>query len=166
MNAEKLNRSSGGEVVGVFSDLASLESAIAALIDGGVAQSALSLLTSHDSLAVAGKPTTAWRDAAMALVGEIKYEGPLVASGLILLAGGATAGLIAGVIGAAVGGVALKEILDEATASPHTDDFARAVAAGSIILWVGLDAADEADLIIAKLEGFGATNVHIHQPID
>ncbi len=162
MNTESINR----EVVGVFSSLASLESAIAALIADGGPQSALSLLSSHDSLAVAGKPAPAWRDALTALVGEIKYEGPLVASGLILLAGGATAGLIAGVIGAAVGGVALKEVLDEAVASPHTDDFARAVAAGSIILWVSLDAEHGADEAIATLERFGATNVHIHQPTE
>lgn len=166
MNAESTNHSSGREVVGVFSSRASLECAIAALIDSGVPQSALSLLSSHDSLDVAGKPATAWRDALTALVGEIKYEGPLVASGLILLAGGATAGLIAAAIGAAVGGVALKEVLDETTASPHTDDFTRAVAAGSIILWVSLDAEHNAEQIIATLDRFDATNVHIHQPAE
>ncbi|MDP7547632.1 MAG: hypothetical protein QGF20_10100, partial [Alphaproteobacteria bacterium] len=38
--------------------------------------------------------------------------------------------------GAAVGGIAVKEILDEVTSTPHTEDFARSLEAGSVILWV------------------------------
>ena len=41
---------------------------------------------------------------------------------------------VAGMIGAAVGGVAFKELIDVVAAKPHTEAFARAVEAGSIIL--------------------------------
>ena len=94
------------------------------------------------SLEAAGRPGKSWREAMLALVGELKYEGPLVASGAIFLAGGPVAATIAAVIGAAVGGVAVKDLLEEVTAKPHTEDFARSLAAGSVILWVR--APDEA----------------------
>lgn len=152
------------EVVGVLKTRAAFEAAIAALEDGGIGADKLSVLTSHESLAVAGTEGKPWRDVLTALVGEVKYEGPLLASGLIVLAGGPTAAAIAGVIGAAVGGVALKELLDEVTAKPHTEDFARAVEAGSIILWARVD-DDEAEnrateILVAK----GAENVHVRAP--
>ena len=63
-------------------------------------------------------------------------------------------------IGAAVGGLAFKELTDEVAAKPHTEAFARTVEACSIILWVRVD--DKAtenkasNILIAK----AANNVH------
>jgi hypothetical protein len=120
------------EVVGLFADRDRLEGAVAALLGAGFERADLSVLASHESLDAAGRPG----EAMLALVGELKYEGPLVASGAILLAGGPLAASIAAIIGAAVGGVAVKDLLEEVTSKPHTEDFARSLAAGSVILWV------------------------------
>jgi len=151
----------GHEVVGVLSSRDDFEAAVKALLDAGIEQSDLSVLSSHESLAVAGKPAKPWKEALTALVGEIKYEGPLVASGAILLAGGATAAMIAGIIGAAVGGVALKEILEEVAAQPHTDDFARSLDAGSVIIWVRIDDDATEARAISILQQCNAANVHV-----
>jgi len=164
MNETRSSGSSAREVVGVFSTRENFENAVEALVASGVQRSDLSVLSSHESLEVAGRPAKPWKDALTAMVGEIKYEGPLVASGAILLAGGTTAAAIAGVIGAAVSGVALKEVLDEVTAKPHTEAFSRALEAGSIILWVHcIGEVPEANAL-KILEEHGGANVHIHDP--
>ena len=149
------------EVVGVLSSRDDFEAAVKALLDAGIEQSDLSVLSSHESLAVAGKPAKPWKEALTALVGEIKYEGPMVASGAILLAGGATAAMIAGIIGAAVGGVALKEVLEEVAAQPHTEAFARSLDAGSVIIWVRIDDDAAEARAISILQHCNAANVHV-----
>ncbi len=148
------------EVVGVLKTRTAFEAAVNALTEAGVDATDLSVLTSHESLAVAGEEGKPWRETLRALVGEIKYEGPLVASGLIVLAGGPTAIAIAGIIGTAVGGLALKELIEEVTAKPHTEDFARAVEAGSIILWVRVADEQAETLATDVLIAAGAENVH------
>jgi hypothetical protein len=149
------------EVVGLFADRSSFQQALAALFAAGFERPSLSVLASHESLDAADPPERSWRDALVGLVGELKYEGPLVASGAILLAGGATAALLAGVIGAAVGGLALKELLEDVIAKPHRADFGRSLAAGSIILWVRAEGEDIQALAQRILEGNGGTNVHL-----
>lgn len=151
----------GTEVVGLFADRPSFEAAVDALLAFGYERSELSVLASHESLEAATRSHPGWRDRLTALVGELRYEGPMVASGAILLAGGATAAWLAGLIAAAVGGLALKELLEETTAMPHSDDFARSLAAGSVILWVRADAEgrqEEASRILAE---YGADNIHL-----
>jgi len=153
------------EAVGVFKDRASFENAVQHLMEGDFERTDLSVLDSHESLDVAGKPGKPWKDVLTAMVGEIKYEGPLVASGAILLAGGPTAALIASIIGAATAGVATKEILDEVTATPHTQNFANALAAGGVILWVTCANADKEAEALKILEQFNGANVHMHERI-
>lgn len=148
------------EVVGLFADRPSFERAVAALLAAGFARADLSVLSSHESLDAADPGQHSWRDRLTALVGELRYEGPLVASGAIMLAGGGIATLLAGLIAAAVGGLALKDLLDEATATPHTEDFARSLAAGTVILWVRAAADPEAAIAETILAGHGGTNVH------
>jgi hypothetical protein len=155
---------SGREVVGLFSDRDSFEAAVKALTEAGFGHADLSVLGSHESIDAAGGPGKPWRDALTAMVGEIKFEAPLVASGAIFLAGGPVAATIAGVIGAAVGGVAVKEILEEVTAKPHTEDFARSLAAGSVILWVRASDASRERQANAILKQHRGANVHVHQP--
>ena len=151
-------------MVGLFSDRESFEAAVAALTEAGFGHADLSVLGSHESIDAAGAPGKHWRDVMTAMVGEIKYEAPLVASGAIFLAGGPVAATIAGVIGAAVGGVAVKEMLQEVTAKPHTEDFARSLAAGSVILWVRASDAERERLASAILKEHRGANVHVHQP--
>lgn len=151
------------EIVGLFADRLSFEAAVHHLLENGFARPDLSVLDVHESIDAAGLPEKTWKDALSALVGEIKYEGPLVASGAILLAGGPTAALIAGVIGAATAGVVVKELLDEVTATPHTESFANAVSAGGVILWVACHSEVQEQTAIKILERFGGTNVHLHR---
>lgn len=151
------------EVVGVFSGRDGFEAAVTALLAQGFERADLSVLGSHESIDAAGRPAKPWKDVLTAMVGEIKYEGPLVASGAIFLIGGTYAAAIAAVVGAAVGGIAIKELLGEATSAPHTDDFTRALAAGSVILWVRADDAPSESTAIATLEKNGGANVHVHE---
>ena len=152
------------EVVGVITGEAEFRAAVKALLAAGFVRADLSVLASHDSIDAAGQPASTWRDASVALLGDLRYEVPLVASGAVLLAGGPVAATIAAVIGAAVGGVAVKDVLEEVTAKPHTEEFARSVDAGSLILWV--NAVDGTRLESAErlLKEHGAINVHVAHP--
>lgn len=152
------------EVVGVIASREQFDAVVAATLADGFARSDLSVLTSRDSIDAAGKPATSWRDALQGLVGELKYEGPLVASGAIFLAGGPVAATIAAVIGAAVGGAATIDVLQEVTAKPHTEEFARAVDAGSIIIWINVTNPASLEQATAILERHGAANVHVAYP--
>jgi hypothetical protein len=151
------------EVIGLFAGRDSLEAAVKALTAAGFERSELSLLSSHQSIDAAGKPGEPWKDVLSALVGELKYEGPLVASGAIFLAGGAVAATIAGLVGAATAGIAAKELLDEITSTPHTEDFARSLEAGSVILWVRAEDETRERTAVSILEENGGANVHTHE---
>ncbi|MFD2233938.1 hypothetical protein [Phaeospirillum tilakii] len=149
------------EVVGLFADRAHFETAVEALIRAGFERPRLSVLASHESLEVASSGGRSWRDALIALVGELKFEGPLVAAGLIAIAAGPVGAAIAALVAAGVGGAALKEVLDEVAALPDSKDFARALAAGSVILWVGIDSPEEEQTATALLAAAGGSNVHV-----
>lgn len=151
------------EVVGLFAGREAFEAAVNALLAAGFERTDLSVLGSHESIDAAGRPGKPWKDVLTALVGEIKYEVPLVASGAIVLAGGATAALIGALIGAAVGGAVVKDVIEEVTSTPDTEDFARAVEAGSVILWVRAPDQRLERAAIDILQRNGATNVHVHR---
>lgn len=151
------------EVVGLFSERAGFEAAVAQLLRQGFQPSDLSVLSSHESIEAAGREGKPWRDVLVALLGDLKYEGPLVAAGLIALATGPVGATIASLVAAGVGGAAAKELLDEVTARPHSDDFARALAAGSVILWVAAGDALKEERAKAVLREAGATNIHANE---
>lgn len=152
------------EVVGTIATKAAFSAALAALQAAGFERADISVLASHDSIDAAGKPTSRWQDALVAVSGEIPYEGALVASGAIMLAGGPLAATIAAVIGAAVGGIAVKDVLEEVTAKPHTAEFARSLEAGSILLWVRVADVRGLEKAEAILTAHGAANVHAAWP--
>lgn len=151
------------EAVGVFSERSGFEAAVHQLLEEGFETADLSVLDSHESLDAANPPEKTWKEVLTALVGEIKYEGPLVASGVILLAGGPTAAAIASVIAAATAGVVAKDVLDEVTSHPHTEHFANALDAGGVILWIACLTPEKEQKALKILETFGAANVHMHQ---
>lgn len=151
------------EAVGLFADRQSFEKAVNALLAAGFDRADLSVLSSHESLDAAGKPGKPWGDVLTALVGEMKFEVPLVASGAIFLFGGAFAATVAGVVGAATAGMALKEVVGEVTSTPHTEDFARSLQAGSVILWVRADSAFREQKALEILAASGGANVHVHE---
>ncbi len=150
------------EVVGLFAEREPFEAAIKALTAAGFERSDLSLLSSHESLEAAGEPGKPLHDVLRALVGELKFEAPLVASGAIFLAGGPVAASVAAVIGAATGVIAVKEVIEGVTSSPHTEDFARSLEAGSVILWVRAATPEREERAAAILADNGAGNVHVH----
>jgi hypothetical protein len=154
------------EAIGVFADLGSFETAVGALTAAGFTRTDLSVLASHESIDAAGKPEPTWKEVLTALVGEVRYEGPLVASGAVFLAGGPVAAAIAAIIGTAVGGIAVKELLEEVAAKPHTLDFARSLAAGSVILWVRAETPERQATAMGILASAGGTNVHLHPTTD
>ncbi|HBU97314.1 hypothetical protein [Thalassospira lucentensis] len=153
------------ELVGLFDTKDSFDTAVRELRDSGFKRTDLSVLSSHESIDVAGSDGRSWGDVLTALVGEVKYEVPLVASGAIALFGGAATAPAAIAVGAGVGAVALREFIGEVTSTPHTDDFARAIDAGSVILWVRIAPDNKTGESVAQaiLQKHGATNIHLHQ---
>lgn len=160
-----MNKNSGlkEEVVGILSDRTSFDRAIRSLTEAGFGRTDISVLASHDSIDVAGGNSKSWKDALLALFGELKFEGPLVAAGAIGLAAGPEGAALAALIAAGVGGVAAKELMGELTAKPHSEEFANALAAGSILLWVEARDEDRKARAESLLTEAGASNVHVHR---
>ncbi|CCQ72258.1 hypothetical protein [Magnetospira sp. QH-2] len=150
------------EIIGLIADRAAFEDATRDLLDAGFEKPDLSVLSSHDSLEAAESSSGSWSDAITALVGEYKVVGPLVASGGIFLAGGPVAATVGAIVGAAVSGIAAKEVLDEVTSS-HQEDFQRALDAGGLILWVRVTDAEKELQARDILARHGATNIHLHE---
>ncbi len=153
------------ELVGLFDTKDGFDAAVRELRDSGFSRTDLSVLSSHESIDVDGSDGRSWSDVLTALVGEAKYEVPLVASGAIALFGGAATAPVALAVGAGVGAVAIREFIEEVTSTPHTEDFARAINAGSVILWVRVDPdKDDAEAkATAILKKHSAENIHLHQ---
>jgi hypothetical protein len=169
MSADRLPDAGGGpgpavrEAVALFSQRSAIEAAINDLLAADFDHGDLSVLGSHQSIEAAGKPGKPFADVLTALEGEVKYIGPLTAAGFIALASGPVGAVLAGLIAAGVGAAALKQVLDEVMSAPHTEDFARALEAGSVILWVRV--ADERAEAEAKaiLTRHGGGNIHVNE---
>lgn len=146
------------EVVASLPTRRSFDRAVDALRAAGFAAADISVLGSHDSLATAtGEP-----DATVGLSREIKYIEPMTAAGIILLSGGPIAAPIAAVLGAGLGGAALVDLLDSYTAPRHRSEFAQAVKAGAILLWVRADTPDRVALATGILAEVGGRQVHLN----
>ncbi|WP_298380836.1 hypothetical protein [Azospirillum sp.] len=150
------------EVVALFTNRADFDQAVAALLGDGFDRSDLSILASHTSLEAADPKAAKPRDEALTgLVGELKYAFPLTTAGLIAIVGGPIEAAVAALVAAGLGGVAIKDYLDELTSHPKPDEFSRALEAGGVILWVAVT-DDERELrATALLEREGGQNVHL-----
>ncbi len=153
------------EVVGHFAGHKSFEQAVKGLLEAGFQRADLSVLSTHESLDAVQREPRKWRDALLAVAGEIKYEAPLIVSGAVILAGGPIAAIVAGLVAAAVGGAAVKEVLDEVTATPHREAYVRALAAGSVILWVRVETAEVEHKAMEIMRDNGGLNVHAHEVV-
>ena len=151
------------EAVASFPDREHFRNAVAALLAGGFAREDLSVLASHDSLAVTDEsvrtPTEVLRTG---LTDEIKYIAPLTVAGIILLSGGPIAIAVSALVGAGLGGAALKELFDDYTASQHSEDFTTALKAGAALLWVRCRDPDTELAATRILEQAGGAHVHVH----
>jgi hypothetical protein len=149
------------EAVGLIARQGQFEQVVRALLAAGFERTDLSVLASHESLDAADKPATPWRDVLMTLLGDVRVESALVASGAVFLAGGPLAATVAALIGAAVGGLAAKDVLQEVTSQPHTEEFARSLAAGGLVLWVRAGTPQQLAAALDILHAKGAGNVHV-----
>src|SRR5499425_82003 len=122
------------EAVASFPDREHFHRAVANLLAAGFDTADLSVLASHDSLAAAGEPPAHQPKLLPAgLADEIKYIAPLTVAGIILLSGGPIAATAAALVGAGLGGAALKELFDDWAAAPHREDFDTALKAGAAL---------------------------------
>src|SRR4029077_1347678 len=118
---------------------------------------------SHDSLAIAEDDAAAPKGIlAAGLTEQIKYVAPLTVAGIVVLSGGPIALGVAAVVGAGLGGAALKELFDDYTAAHHSEDFAEALNAGAALLWVRCGYPDHELVATRVLEEAGGQHVHIH----
>jgi hypothetical protein len=153
------------EAVASFADREHFGRAVAELLAAGFATSDLSVLASHDSLEAAGdsatsaKGTPSWLPSSLS--DEIKYIGPLTVAGIVVLSGGPVAAGLAALVAAGLGGAALKEILDRYT-TRHTDEFAAALEAGAVLLWVRCESDAQEQRAMRILEATGGRHSHIH----
>lgn len=148
------------EAVASFPDRAHFRAAVAALLAAGFEASDLSVLASHQPLTAADdKPGELL---AAGLTDEIKYIGPLTIAGIILISGGPIAATLAALVGAGLGGAALKELFDDYAAAPHREEFAAALAAGAALLWVRCTDSEVELRALRILEETGGQRVHIH----
>jgi hypothetical protein len=151
------------EAVASFPDRAHFHRAVSGLLAAGFAPSDLSVLASHDSLAAAGEPDGGKASLLPAgLSDEVNYIAPLTLAGFIVVSGGPIAVALAALVGAGLGGAALKELFDDFTAPRHAEDFQAALKAGAALLWVRCESPDREVGAMRILEGAGGRHVHIH----
>lgn len=150
------------EVVGRFAEREGFTNAVEALLAAGFATRDLSVLDTHETLSAAGTSGAAWQEALSALVGEIKYVGPLTAAGLIGIATGPVGAAVSATMAAGLTGAALAELLETVRATPHTESFARALEGGAVMLWVRTETDDREARAREILNQYGAADVHTH----
>ncbi|MBV8653873.1 MAG: hypothetical protein JO255_20610 [Alphaproteobacteria bacterium] len=150
------------EAVASFADREHFGKAVAELLAAGFASGDLSVLASHVTIAAAdaSKEARSWLPSSLA--DEIKYIGPLTVAGIVVLSGGPVAAGIAALVAAGLGGAALKEILDRYT-TRHTAEFAAALKAGAVLLWVRCENEAQEQRAMRILEAAGGRHGHIHQ---
>src|SRR6266851_7180815 len=96
------------------------------------------------------------------LTDEIKYIAPMTVAGIVLVSGGPIAATVAALVGAGLGGAALKELFDDYAAAPHREEFAAALAEGAVFLWVRCADSDLELRALRILEESGGRHAHIH----
>ena len=148
------------EAVASFPDREHFRNAVTALLAGGFQSSDLSVLASHEALSAADE--SAGDLIAAGLTDEIKYIAPLTIAGIILISGGPIAATVAALVGAGLGGAALKELFDDYAAAPHRDEFAAALKVGAALLWVRCADSELELRALRILEEAGGQHVHIH----
>lgn len=160
---EETGQAATPEVVGRFADRPSFRAAVEDLRAAGFEHSDLSVLDSRESLAASESAGDAWREAMAGLVGEVKYIGPLTAAGLIMVASGPVGVAVSGLMAAGITGYAMRELLEDIKATPHTEEFARALEQGAVLLWVRAPSQARQSVARDVLTRHGAKDVHLHR---
>ena len=150
------------EVVGRFADRESFRAAVEELRSRGFERSELSVLDTRESLSASESAGEAWRQSLAGMVGEVKYLGPMTAAGIIMITSGPVGAMVSALVAAGLTGVALRELLDDIKATPHTEAFARALEGGAVLLWARAETADRQAEASETLKRHGAADVHSH----
>lgn len=148
------------EAVASFPDRDHFRAAVSALLAAGFDRTELSVLASHQPLAAADEDPGEL--VAAGLSDEIKYIAPLTVAGIVLISGGPIAATVAALVGAGLGGAALKELFDDYAAAPHRAEFEAALKAGAALLWVRCPDPQIELRALRILEEAGGRHVHIH----
>lgn len=171
------------EVVGLFSDVHSLEHAVEELLTQGFDHGDLSLLAGEvtvreklghrldDTLAAADDPEAPRRswvepesrmEGRGALASVLGYFGGITALGVTFATGGATApAVVAALVGAGAGaglGAGLGRIYDQRLA----EEFRLQIERGGILLWVRCRDPGRENRAQSILSGHGAHHIHAH----
>ncbi len=162
VDQQDLGQTAVPEVVGRFADRESFKFAVEELRGAGFERSDLSVLDTRESLSASESAGDAWAQTLAGLIGEVKYLGPLTAAGLIMIASGPVGAAISGLVAAGITGLALRELLDDIKATPHTEAFARALEYGAVLLWVRAATPERQTIAREVLVRHGAADVHQH----
>jgi hypothetical protein len=150
------------EAVASFATRDQFRDAVRRLLAAGFAPSDLSVLASHDAIEVAGFPAGPGSNLLAGLTDEVNFLAPLTLAGFVLVSGGPVAVALAALVGAGLGGAAIKEVLDRYTANRHSADFTAALKAGAVLLWVRCADSDLETRAVRLLEEAGGQNVHVY----
>jgi hypothetical protein len=154
------------EAVASFATKAQFRTAVGRLLAAGFQPADLSVLATHESLEVAGGvpgyPGGPGSNLLAGLTDEVNFLAPLTVAGIVLLSGGAVAVALAALVGAGLGGAAVKEVLDLYTANRHSAEFAAALEAGAVLLWVAVADPELEAPATRILSESGGRFVHIH----
>lgn len=162
VDQQNAGRTAAPEVVGRFADRKTFKAAVEELRAAGFERSDLSVLDTKESLSASESARDAWAETLSGLIGEVKYLGPLTAAGLIMIASGPVGAAVSGLVAAGITGLALRELLDDIKATPHTEEFARALEHGAVLLWVRAPTGERQSIAREVLGRHGAADVHLH----
>ena len=134
------------------------------LESGGLLESKLESKSASDGfhLLIKRAKAEAWRQSLAGMVGEVKYLGPMTAAGIIMITSGPVGAMVSALVAAGLTGVALRELLDDIKATPHTEAFARALEGGAVLLWARAETAGRQAEAGEILNRHGAADVHSH----
>ena len=150
------------EIVGLLASKDRLDACMKALLDAGFDHSDISLLSSHETPDVAqgDRVKDMEETATTALDIPMTYAFPLATAGLIAVVGGPITAILGGIIATGMVGMAAKDYIEALVSHPKPGEFARALEAGGVILWVYAENPEQETLAASILEKAGATNIH------
>lgn len=168
MSADRTDSNPSYEAVASFATKTEFRDAVSRLLGAGFAPSDLSVLATHESLEIAGNlpgyPAKPGESLTAGLTDEIRFLDPLTDAGIVFLSGGPIAAAFAALVGAGLGGAALKEFLDRYTANRDSGEFAAALKQGSVLLWVRVADSAGGELALKLLSDADGRNAHLVKP--
>ena len=169
------------EAVAIFDDVASLDDAVAALMNAGFKKDDISLLASE--AAVEAKlghryqrveeleddpkaPRVVYRtladlaDHERSIANSLTVLPAVIAAGTVVASVGVVAAVIAG---AAVSGAVLSTVLAKWLDKSHADHLQEQLERGGLLIWVSTPTLDKRDTAVRILMNYATSDVHVHE---